>query len=259
MSIKVIDYYLEHCRRPANEKLCLVILADWADDEGFCFPGQNRVARKMNMSLTGVRKLLYKLRDEGEIDIHQGKGVHTVTGSTNRYELVSFRERFHSAEIESKGDPTGIPLNEQGYPNENQGYPNEPSRVSTAMDTNPSVLDPSDKNHQQQEAAAAGSLRSEDDPVMSMYMNNFGLPGMTVTESIYEAQDKYGDEWVIDAIKEASKAGAKSFNYIEAILARWADEGRNSKKPTGTESTMSIQDLIRETNERVSYMEKTAK
>ena len=141
MSIKAMVYYLDNSPLMGNDKLTMVILADYADDEGECFPGHKRIAHRLNMSESGARKILYRLRDEGEVEIEEGSGIKTKTGNTNRYRLVKFAETV-------KGVLTGT-VSQPGHPRVSQAKDTlQASRVSQAKDSDPLVtinpqLDPS--------------------------------------------------------------------------------------------------------------------
>lgn len=50
---------------PANEKLALLCLADYADDNDSCFPGQEKLAARMNCSIRTVGRVMKSLEDQG--------------------------------------------------------------------------------------------------------------------------------------------------------------------------------------------------
>lgn len=50
-----------------TQKFVLVALADWADEENSCFPGQKKLAGKTNSSVATVRRALDALEDQGLI------------------------------------------------------------------------------------------------------------------------------------------------------------------------------------------------
>ena len=48
-----------------------------------------------------------------------------------------------------------------------------------------------------------------------------------------EAVNEYTEEWVIEAMRAASKANAHNWRYVEAVLKRWKTDGfQSSKKQT---------------------------
>ena len=121
MSIKAMAYYLDYSPLKGNEKLCLVILADYANDDGECFPGHRRIAKRLNMTESGARKILYRLRDAGEIEIINGAGVPTKDGPTNKYRLISFirgvptgtGKKTGVSPPGQRGVPTGTPIRQR--------------------------------------------------------------------------------------------------------------------------------------------------
>src|SRR4051794_958033 len=50
-----------------NEKVVLLALADWARDDGLCWPGQEAIARKARVSDRTVRDILSRLEGRGMI------------------------------------------------------------------------------------------------------------------------------------------------------------------------------------------------
>lgn len=62
----------------ATDKLVLLALADWSNDDGQCWPSMAQLIVKTGLSERGVRKSLRRLEDEGQLTSRQnpGKGVH---------------------------------------------------------------------------------------------------------------------------------------------------------------------------------------
>jgi len=74
------------------------------------------------------------------------------------------------------------------------------------------------------------------------YENNIGLITPIIKSSIETAVSSYTSQWVIDAIVEATQSGARSWNYVKAILERWGREGRGKKGTNG--SSLTQQEII---------------
>lgn len=68
--------------------LVLLALADWADDEGRCWPSVSSIAMKARMSERNVRYVITKLRDDDLIEIDGGKGGRA---QTNLYRITMRR------------------------------------------------------------------------------------------------------------------------------------------------------------------------
>lgn len=65
---------------PLNKKLILMVLADHASDEGFCFPSQTTLAQECSLSTRQLRTVLHSLEDDGWFQVLQlgnGRGKRT--------------------------------------------------------------------------------------------------------------------------------------------------------------------------------------
>jgi hypothetical protein len=76
------------CPLPGMEKLILWILAERANDEGRCFPGQARIAKDAGISYSAVQRNLDKLIAKGLVRvIGQHHYKNTLALGTKEYEL----------------------------------------------------------------------------------------------------------------------------------------------------------------------------
>ena len=48
-----------------------------------------------------------------------------------------------------------------------------------------------------------------------------------IAEALREAEDAYPAEWIEEAVEIAVKNNVRRLSYIEKILERWQEEGRN--------------------------------
>ena len=62
--------------------------------------------------------------------------------------------------------------------------------------------------------------------IFSLYENNIGVLNPLITEELKYAQDRYSDEWIKDAFREAVVNNARSWRYIQSILENWDTKGR---------------------------------
>jgi len=85
MSLKVMNWAWTLGLPPAP-KLVLMALADEADDTGFCFPSQARVARKSSVSDRTVRRIVATLCALGYLSVEQRFNRHRGRTS-NGYRL----------------------------------------------------------------------------------------------------------------------------------------------------------------------------
>lgn len=63
--------------------------------------------------------------------------------------------------------------------------------------------------------------------IFKSYEENIGLLTPRVAERLKDAELTYPAQWVEDAIAEAALRNKRSWAYVEAILRRWATEGRD--------------------------------
>ena len=70
-----------------SELLVLLALADWANDDGYCWPTISAVATKARLSERAVQQILGRLTATGRIRRIQGGG----RGRANRYQVMSAR------------------------------------------------------------------------------------------------------------------------------------------------------------------------
>ena len=63
----------------------------------------------------------------------------------------------------------------------------------------------------------------------AVYEQEIGMLTPAVAAAIAEAEQQYPEEWIVDALREASTRNARSWRYAEAILERWKIEGRDDE------------------------------
>jgi hypothetical protein len=73
--------------------LVLLALADFADDQGYCFPSVKLLARKSRLSTRQVNNVLTRFKNDGSVVVEAGGG----SGRSNRYrintEMISEKNR----------------------------------------------------------------------------------------------------------------------------------------------------------------------
>lgn len=69
--------------------------------------------------------------------------------------------------------------------------------------------------------------------IFEHYENNIGLLTATVADRLKDAEQTYPPSWIEEAIDEAAIHNARNWAYIEAILRRWAEKGRDDGEPEG--------------------------
>jgi hypothetical protein len=97
MSLKVMSWAWTIALAPAP-KLVLMALADEADDRGFCFPSQRRIAAKCNITERSVRRMIGVLASKHHLAVVQRFNNRART--SNGYQLASDNPRTNCP-----GDP----------------------------------------------------------------------------------------------------------------------------------------------------------
>lgn len=63
--------------------------------------------------------------------------------------------------------------------------------------------------------------------VFQLYEENIGPLTPIIADALLEAQSSYPPEWLVEAIHLAVKNNVRRWKYIERILARWQEEGKD--------------------------------
>ena len=66
--------------------------------------------------------------------------------------------------------------------------------------------------------------------VFKLYEENIGPLTPLIADMLKEAEELYRNEWFEEAITIAVKNNKRNWKYVEAILKRWKEEGKNGKK-----------------------------
>jgi hypothetical protein len=76
MSVKVQSLIWENAPYRGNALLALLALGDWSDDDGYCWPKRQTLAKKSRQSLRSARYAVEQLEKDGflSIDVHPGRG-----------------------------------------------------------------------------------------------------------------------------------------------------------------------------------------
>ena len=63
--------------------------------------------------------------------------------------------------------------------------------------------------------------------IFTLYEENIGLLTPMIADELRAAEKLYPEIWLRDAIKRAVKENKHKWSYIQAILERWAAEGKD--------------------------------
>jgi DnaD/phage-associated family protein len=66
--------------------------------------------------------------------------------------------------------------------------------------------------------------------VFRLYEENIGPLTPLIADMLKEAETTYYPEWIEEALTIAVKNNKRNWKYVEAILKRWKQEGRNGQK-----------------------------
>lgn len=69
MSVQAISWVLKHSTTDATDRLCLLVLANYADAEGLAWPGVELIAHDMRVSPRTAQRALRSLETAGHIDV----------------------------------------------------------------------------------------------------------------------------------------------------------------------------------------------
>lgn len=67
--------------------------------------------------------------------------------------------------------------------------------------------------------------------VFQLYADNIGPLTPLIADALRDAEDTYPTDWIKEAIEIAVENNVRRWKYVEAILARWQEEGRNGTHP----------------------------
>lgn len=138
MSIKVMTWVWDNSPYTGAALLMHLALADWANDDGLCWPSQRTIAHKIRSSEETVRRVTRQMESDGYLTIvSQSSG----RGQTHQYRLVR-NTPTPRTETPTNCGPTGVTPTTCGgnphissekpphlVPNNRQEPPEEPSQL----------------------------------------------------------------------------------------------------------------------------------
>ena len=92
MSIRIMSHVWNMEIEDSTAKLALMALADFADDDGYCFPSYEVLAKKISKSKRTAIRVVDKLAELGFVQIEK-RELKDGTSSTNLYKILSEKER----------------------------------------------------------------------------------------------------------------------------------------------------------------------
>ena len=108
-----------------------------------------------------------------------------------------------------------------------------------------SYTDMSNEKSADNEIFTPDSERQKD--VFDFYTENFGEPSKIVAQDLVKMSKKFGDELVIEALKQAGFYN-KQYGYAKTILKRWANEGIDSLEKVEAEQAKFVKSSEKKVN-----------
>ena len=76
-------------------------------------------------------------------------------------------------------------------------------------------------------------LAQERSNIFTLYEKHIGPLTPMMADSLKAAEKDYPEEWLQDAVRIAVENNARAWSYVEAILRRWREEGRDERRTQG--------------------------
>lgn len=73
--------------------------------------------------------------------------------------------------------------------------------------------------------------------IYTLYENHIGPLTPMMAEALRDAEEQYPANWIAEAVDIAVKANKRSWRYVEAILRRWQEGGRDERRDRADHQT----------------------
>ncbi len=78
--------------------------------------------------------------------------------------------------------------------------------------------------------ASPVELIAEKPNIFNLYEENIGPLTPMIAETLKDAEDTYPYQWIEDGVRIAVENNVRRWSYVEAILKRWQEGGRDERK-----------------------------
>ena len=92
MSVKHLVYIFEDEELKGADRLMMLAIADYCDEQGSCYPSYKRLAKKCNVTRRTAIITVNRLQENGHLAIKQFAGIETAHGNTNRFYMLKWRQ-----------------------------------------------------------------------------------------------------------------------------------------------------------------------
>jgi hypothetical protein len=116
MSIKIMSRAWD-CTLPPTDKLVLLALADWSNDQGQCWPSMKQLCSKSGLTERGIQKVMLRLIEGGHLTRQE------LTGRGNVYSVHPRTSFAPTPERDAPPPPNDIPPERRSPPNESAETP----------------------------------------------------------------------------------------------------------------------------------------
>ena len=93
--------------------------------------------------------------------------------------------------------------------------------------------------------------------IFTLYEENIGMLTPLLAEELKDAEGVYPQPWIDEAFKIAVSRNKRSWSYIEAILGRWATEGKDDGEPGRYSEKVAAQKDFRDYLRRRGRLQQT--
>lgn len=76
-------------------------------------------------------------------------------------------------------------------------------------------------------------LAQERSNIFGLYEKHIGAITPMLADALKDAENEYSHEWIEEAIRIAVENNARAWSYVEAILKRWREGGRDERRTQG--------------------------
>ncbi len=76
-------------------------------------------------------------------------------------------------------------------------------------------------------------LAHERPNIFALYERNIGALTPMMADALKDAEREYPHEWLEEAMRIAVENNARSWSYVQAILRRWQEDGRDERRTEG--------------------------
>lgn len=221
--------------KASTAKLVLLAMADHANDEGEgAYPGLTLMEKKTALSRQGVINTYRALKHNGIITLQEDKSKL----GTNNYTIN--KNAFQRATYGSQPSLLVNPVDQGSKP------------------TLLGVVNPVDLNHTLTTSLTNDDVKARTQELTDLYWQNIGSPTPLMADILRNAAIDYPEaSWYRPAFETAVRSGARHWNYVDAVLKGWKQNGygwkpekRQSRPTSSATGRGSVMDSLRQYQEQ---------